>query len=236
MGKKASIFKEFKSIRRINTAVAVALLWVVIGPALGSLGIISYLANQGANLAFPNFLNIILVSGYILTGTLAMGLALLPTTLFAAVSGYLFGWQVFPALVLAYLLASVLGYAWGSKLGVGSKDLILERYPKARKVFVEKQGSMGSLIFFVRISPVIPFALSNLLFAMVQTGYRRLIIFGTLGMLPRTILAFTSGTFASGIMAAIRQEGVGGKGWIFVGLLVVSVLGIVWVFKGKSKS
>ena len=236
MGKKASIFKEFKSIRRINTAVAVALLWVVIGPALGSLGIISYLANQGANLAFPNFLNIILVSGYILTGTLAMGLALLPTTLFAAVSGYLFGWQVFPALVLAYLFASVLGYAWGSKLGAGSKDLILERYPKARKVFEEKQGSMGSLIFFVRISPVIPFALSNLLFAMVQTGYRRLIIFGTLGMLPRTILAFTSGTFASGIMAAIRQEGVGGKGWIFVGLLVVSVLGIVWVFKGKSKS
>jgi len=70
---------------------------------------------------------------------------------------------------------------------------------------------------------------------MVQTGYRRLIIFGTLGMLPRTILAFTSGTFASGIMAAIRQEGVGGKGWVFVGLLVVSVLGIVWVFRREKR-
>lgn len=230
-----SIFKEFNSIQKINTAVAVALVWVVVGPALGSLGIISYLANHNADLGFPDSLNIILVSGYILGGTLTMGLALVPTTLFSAVSGFLFGWLAFPALVLAYLLASVLGYAWGSKLGAGSKNLILQRYPKAEKIFGEKQGNLGSLIFFVRISPVIPFALSNLLFAMVQTGYRRLIVFGTLGMLPRTILAFTSGTFASGIMEAIRQEGVGGKGWIFIGLLFVSVLGIVWIFKGKVK-
>ncbi len=91
---------------------------------------------------------------------------------------------------------------------------------------------MGELIFFVRLSPIIPFALSNLMFALLKSGWKKLVIFGTIGMLPRTTLVFISGTLANDLYTAIRQDGVSEKVWIFVFLLVLSFWGI-WRFFRK---
>jgi uncharacterized membrane protein YdjX (TVP38/TMEM64 family) len=160
-----------------------------------------------------------------------MGLALMPTTLFAALSGFLFGWQAFIWVVVGYTLVMLLGYAWGKKLSGNSLEIILQQYPKAKDLLLKKEGKMGELVFFVRLSPVIPFALSNLLFSLIKSGWKKLVVFGTLGMLPRTTLVFFSGTIASNIYGAIQQEGVSGKGWVFIALLVLSIWGIWRFFK-----
>jgi uncharacterized membrane protein YdjX (TVP38/TMEM64 family) len=232
MTKKVGIFKGLKDFGKNNTRVALAVFWVSIAPSVFSLLLIPTIVSKSANpydlniSAFPESLIFVIV------GTLMMGLALTPTTLFAILSGFIFGWQTFPLLILSYTFATLLGYGWGKRLGGDSLEELLTQYPKAAVMIESKKDSVGALIFFVRISPVIPFALSNLLFALMKTGWKKLVIWGTIGMLPRTTLAFFSGTLAFDIYSAIGQESISGKWWIFLGLLLLSIWGI-WRFFRK---
>ncbi|GAB2631974.1 TVP38/TMEM64 family protein [Belliella aquatica] len=231
MKKKEGIFKRIQLIGKSNPAVALALIWVSLIPSICSLFLVPLAVSYLSVLELIDFTSLFTILVFVCTATLLMGLALMPTTLFAALSGFLFGWQSFIWVVIGYTLATLLGYAWGKKLGGNSLEVILQQYPKARDLLQKKEGRMGELIFFVRLSPVIPFALSNLLFALIKSGWKKLVIFGTLGMLPRTTLVFFSGTIASNIYGAVQQEGVSGKGWIFILLLLLSIYGIWRFFK-----
>ena len=237
MKKKAGFFKDIRLIGKNNPAVAIALLWVSIIPSVCSLVLVPIAVQNSQFLEQIDFSNVLDILMYVFGGMLLMGLALMPTTLFAGLSGFLFGWQAFIWVIVGYSLATLLGYLWGKKLGKDSLDLILDKYPKARDLIRQKKKKVGELIFFVRLSPVIPFALSNLLFALLKSGWKKLIIFGLFGMLPRTMLVFFTGTIASDIFSAIQQDGISGKGWIFIALLVLSGWGI-WRFfqrNGKDK-
>lgn len=231
MKKKEGIFKRIQLIGKSNPAVALALIWVSLIPSICSLFLVPLAVSYLSVLELIDFTSLFTILVFVCTATLLMGLALIPTTLFAALSGFLFGWQAFIWVVIGYTMATLLGYAWGKKLGGNSLEVILQQYPKARDLLQKKEGRMGELIFFVRLSPVIPFALSNLLFALIKSGWKKLVIFGTLGMLPRTTLVFFSGTIASNIYGAVQQEGVSGKGWIFILLLLLSIWGIWRFFK-----
>lgn len=232
MEKKQGIFKEFRLAGKQNPVVALALLWVSLMPSIGSLVFVPLAVTYNSFLTELDFGDFITVSTGLLVSIILMGLALMPTTLIAGLSGFIFGWQAFPWLVLGYTLATLLGYGWGKKLSGESLDLILDKYPKAKIMLERKSGRLGELIFFVRLSPVIPFALSNLMFALMKSGWKKLVIFGTIGMLPRTTLVFVSGTLASDLYTAIRQDGINGKVWIFVFLLLLSFWGI-WRFFRK---
>ncbi|WP_291778438.1 VTT domain-containing protein [Cecembia sp.] len=233
MEKKRGIFKEFREASRINPLMASAILWVSLMPALGSTVLVPLALSNSALLSEMNFYHPF--TGLLALGVAValMGFALIPTTMLAGLSGFLLGWNAFPWLVLGYTLATLLGYAWGKSLSEDSLAFLLEKYPKAKKLLDQKKGEIGTLIFFVRLSPIIPFALSNLLFALLRSGWKKLVLFGTIGMLPRTSLVFFSGTLASDIYAAIRSEGISGKGWIFLGLLALSIWGI-WRFFRKD--
>jgi len=231
MKKKEGIFKRIQLIGKSNPAVALALIWVSLIPSICSLFLVPLAVSYLSILELIDFTSLFTILVFICSATLLMGLALMPTTLFAALSGFLFGWQAFIWVVVGYTLATLLGYAWGKKLSGNSLEIILQQYPKAKDLLLKKEGKMGELVFFVRLSPVIPFALSNLLFSLIKSGWKKLVVFGTLGMLPRTTLVFFSGTIASNIYGAIQQEGVSGKGWVFIALLVLSIWGIWRFFK-----
>lgn len=233
MEKKQGIFKEFQSAYRINPVVALALVWVAVVPSLGSLLGIPVLIHYSENLQNWDFSSVLTAATYLLFVTLLMGFALMPTTLVAGLSGFLFGWEAFLYLFLAYNLASVLGYAWGKKLGGESLDLILDRYPKAKNLIEMKRNRMGELIFFGRLSPILPFAVSNFLFSLLHVGWKKLVLFGSIGMLPRTIITFSAGTLGTDIYSAINQEGISGKAWIFIFLLLLSLWGIWRFFRTK---
>jgi uncharacterized membrane protein YdjX (TVP38/TMEM64 family) len=229
MEKKQGIFKEFQSAYRINPVVALALFWVAVMPSVGSLFGIPGLIHYSETLQNWDFSSVLTISVYLLFVTLLMGLALMPTTMVAGLSGFLFGWEAFPFLFLAYNFATVLGYGWGKKLGGESLDLILDRYPKAKNLIEAKRNRMGELIFFARLSPILPFAVSNLLFSLLHVGWKKLVLFGSIGMLPRTIITFSAGTIGTDVYSAINQEGISGKAWIFIFLLMLSLWGI-WRF------
>lgn len=119
-------------------------------------------------------------------------------------SGFVFGWISFPFLVLGYTLATVIGYQIGKGLDRGSLAFLLDQYPKAAQLIEDKKDDISQLIFFVRLSPVIPFALSNLLFALLQAGLKKVVWMGLWGMLPRTSMAFITGILGESLMDALE--------------------------------
>ncbi|WP_339678567.1 VTT domain-containing protein [Cyclobacterium marinum] len=237
MNKKPPIFKHLRNIYNQSPWVLVTVLWVSILPSIGAIILGNWIYSHWSEINLSPIIKPEIVLIYCISGTFLMGLALVPTTFFAVISGYVFGWQTFPYLVLAYTLASAVGYYLGRILEKDSLDLLLAPYPKAKKLISEKKGQMGSLIFFVRISPVIPFAISNLVFAMLRTGIKRVLWFGFLGMLPRTLLAFSSGALAGSLQEALTTKSPIWQYVLIVALLVVSLVGIYTFFtKSASKN
>ncbi|RZS96256.1 TVP38/TMEM64 family protein [Cecembia calidifontis] len=234
MEKKQGFFKEFKEASRTNPLMAFAFLWVSIMPSLGTLVLVPFALSNSQALMELNFLDPFTVLTGLIVAAALMGFALMPTTMLAAISGFLLGWKSFFGLVLGYTLATLIGYAWGKNISKNSGEFLLEKYPKAKSLLDQKKGKIGELIFFVRLSPIIPFALSNLLFAFLKSGWKKLIIFGTIGMLPRTTLVFLSGTLVSDMYQALQTDGISGKGWIFTVFLLVSFWGI-WKFFSLEK-
>src|SRR5690554_6932997 len=168
---------------------------------------------------------------YIIATYMLMGYALLPTTFLAVLSGFVFGWVALPFLILGYTLATIIGYQIGKKLDKGSLDFLLGNYPKAAQMIVDKRNEIPQLIFFVRLSPVIPFALSNLLFALLKIDLKKVVWIGLWGMLPRTLLAFTTGVVGESLVGAL-EENSGLRQWAVIGvLLLVSGWGIYRFFK-----
>lgn len=223
-----AFFSGLKSLYRQNPLIAFAVVWVTIVPAIGSTILIGYIY-QNPHL-FPS-LHTITYFLVTLTAAMMMGLALCPTTLLAILSGYLWGWKVFPLLVVAYSLASLIGYFIGLKLDKNSLNILLGNYPKVQKIVTEKRHQIGTLVFFVRISPVIPFAFSNLLFASLKAGWKNVLIYGFMGMLPRTFMAFSLGLAAGSIRDAIENRSGGHQVIVFAVLLLLSIWGIVRFFK-----
>lgn len=231
MEKKPSIFKDFKDASRNNPVIAFAVLWVGLMPSIGSLVFVPWALQQSDWISSLDFSSPFVAFSSIIIAALLMGLALIPTTLIAGLTGFLLGWKAFIWLVIAYSAATLLGYFWGKRLGGDSLAYLLQKYPKAQVLLDDKKKNIGELIFFVRLSPIIPFALSNLLFALLKSGWKKLLLFGTIGMLPRTTLVFISGTLVSDIFAAVTSGGISGKGWIFIAFLIFSIWGIWRYFK-----
>lgn len=229
MKKKDSIFKDLAGYFRSHPSTAVGWIWVSLFPLLGSLLLSTHYQELEQ-------LTVVGIGEHILfTLTLAMlvGLAFLPTTLTALASGFFWGWTVFPQLVLAYLLANVLGYSLGKFLNADFRTLLFARHPSLKAEIARRIDQPAGLVFFVRISPVIPFAISNFLFASLGIPLTKILRYGLLGMLPRTILAFASGRAAQSFLdaqASLKDP----QHWFALGILLLGSFWGIWHFWRKK--
>lgn len=224
MTKKGSFFNQFPKYIQSNPRATLGWLWVATVPFFGSLVLIQ---TYPALLSIPidSFLSYfcwMILAGFV------MGCALLPTTLTAVLAGYWLGWIGFPWLVLAYGLASALGFGLGKILHLNLQDFIAERFPDFFQKLESKRAKTGSLIFFIRISPVIPFAISNFLFASLSVSLKNVLYYGIPGMLPRTLFAFLAGILASSFLEA--QDTLQ-KPWQIVLLVILFLLSCWGIWK-----
>ena len=160
-----------------------------------------------------------------------MAFALTPTTLVAIVTGYYFGWAGLPGMVLAYALASALGYELAQRLDHGKLHHFLHLFPKAEAVLEELKSQSWQLILLTRLSPVLPFALMTFVLAIVGVPRRRFLAASVLGMLPRSLFFYWLGTKASDVLALLKNpdEGTLSK-MVLVGLVAASLFGLYFVF------
>jgi uncharacterized membrane protein YdjX (TVP38/TMEM64 family) len=169
---------------------------------------------------------------FFLIAIFTMSLALTPTTLVAILTGYFFGWSGFIPLMLAYAVACILGLQTGKFLNhyfVGDR---LFQNKKLHRFFEQLHQQEFMLVFFGRLSPVLPFAMMNIAFASIELNLKRYIIASISGALPRTFLFFYVGRSVSEIWDfALNPTLEGSIALIPVVLIAVSTLGLIWVFK-----
>jgi uncharacterized membrane protein YdjX (TVP38/TMEM64 family) len=229
MTKKSSIFKTITGYFRLHPIGVLGWAWVTLIPPLGSLLFMwNYKVMEAVELdSLSHILIFVMLSG------MMMGFALLPTTFIALASGYFFGWIALPLLIFSYSLASVVGYRLGKQINSSLLDILFLNHPKLEKELEARKSKEQDLIFFVRISPVIPFAVSNFLFATMRVSLRKVLIFGILGMLPRTLIVFSTGIFAQSFLSAkdsLSSPIQWAAGLMF---LVIGGLGIYFYFAKK---
>ena len=231
MTKKGRIFKTIRRYFSSHPAGIFAWLWVTAMPFVGS---VIFAANY-------SFLDAYQLHGaldylaYTVIGALLMGLALLPTTLVALASGFYFGWTSLPFLILGYSLASVLGYVLGTLTNMGFTELLFKKNPKFHAALESRKEKEGSLVFFVRISPVVPFAVSNFLFANLNIRLWKVLVYGIPGMLSRTVLAFAAGVAANSYLAAKQSMNTPLQWGIGLALLLIGLAGIYSYVKKSRK-
>ncbi|SIN66387.1 VTT domain-containing protein [Algoriphagus halophilus] len=231
MTKKGSIFKTISSYLGDHPTGILAWLWVTTMPFIGS-------AVFAVNYDFLEQYS--LSSGvdyiiYTLIGAMIMGLALLPTTLIALASGFYFGWVSLPFLILGYSLASVIGYGIGKFINMELTEQVFKKNPKFHAEVEARKEKEGSLVFFVRISPVVPFSISNFLFASMNVSLAKVLIFGIPGMLTRTVIAFTAGVLASSYLAAKQSMNSPLQWGIGLALLIIGGIGIYGYVRKRKK-
>ncbi|WP_229367930.1 TVP38/TMEM64 family protein [Telluribacter humicola] len=173
-----------------------------------------------------------------LTGALAVAsaLALVPPGFLALVYGYILGWISLPLLFAMNIVAIGMVYFLARNLKASQMLQYLEEaFPSAKNILTRFRENQLKLIFFTKLSPVLPFAVTNLLFALAGANLRRMLIGGALGMVPRTILTVWAGTKAKEIRYLLEHpnEGLATQVLLLV-LLLVSSAGIGWFFRPKK--
>jgi len=159
-------------------------------------------------------------------------LALTPPTFLALVFGYFLGWNaLLPlfALNMAAILLVNVGVRWFDQDRLRH---YLEQNPKVRQVLSRIEEQELRFIFFTKLSPVLPFAVTNLVFALSGARLRNVMLGGFLGMVPRTALAVWVGSQARELRTLLNQPNAGGwTQWVIIALVVVSVVGLWRVIK-----
>jgi uncharacterized membrane protein YdjX (TVP38/TMEM64 family) len=168
--------------------------------------------------------------------TLASSVALTPPTFLALVYGYFLGWTALPLLFGLNLGAIAIIYGSANFLHASSiRSYLIQVYPQVNTLLRRFQQNELRLIFFAKLSPVLPFAITNLFFAMAGARFKQVLAGGTLGMIPRTVLAVWAGREARDIRYLLEHpnEGLATK-IILILLIIVSTIGIGYFFKDKK--
>ena len=164
-----------------------------------------------------------------------MGLAFSPTTFFALFTGYIWGLHGIIPLIIAYSIASLLGF-FVAKLLKGDAILSFIKSKFKTASFLDHvQSNSFSWVFLARLSPVFPFAITNAIMAFLGVSAQKFFIAGTLGMLPRTLLAVWTGMQAKSIENLWNNpQSAHWQDFVSLALLVFSGAGMFYLAKKNA--
>jgi uncharacterized membrane protein YdjX (TVP38/TMEM64 family) len=163
---------------------------------------------------------------------LTMAFALTPTTFIALISGYFLGWQSVPGVFLSYLTASWIGYQLSGFFDKGKFLASIKSYPKASGFIKGLQSKQFGIIILSRISPILPFAIMNIVLPMVGVTLKKFLFAGFLGMLPRTLLMIWIGSKIADIRYLLEESKEDTFSNITLGvLIIISISGLFMYIK-----
>lgn len=165
-------------------------------------------------------------------------IALTPPTFLALIFGYFLGWN---AILPVFVLNMVAIYLVNMLTRLMNREKFIEYLSENKKVKAildSIRNDEFKIIFFTKLSPVLPFALMNLVFSLSGAKLKNILWGGFLGMIPRTLLAIWTASQAKEIRKLLENPNEGSTEKIVIILLVVaSIAGIVYFFsKNLTKS
>ena len=182
---------RFARLRRTLRELGPAAPWfalAVVGPLLGSV-LVAATVDTWRPWFGTGFLSALT---FLLAGAIAAGGCLLPTHVTSMVAGFLFGSTLGSLLAfLVALLAATFGFALWTRL-VGERALrALAHSPRGLAVHRILLGASTAravqVIALLRLSPVMPFAATNLLLAAFGVRARVFLLATILGITPRVL-------------------------------------------------
>jgi uncharacterized membrane protein YdjX (TVP38/TMEM64 family) len=161
---------------------------------------------------------------------------LAPGSILTIGAGFAFGlWKGFVAVWAGATLGASLGFLVARYIARAKIEAIAKRNEKFRKIddAIGKQGA--KLIFLLRLSPVIPFNLSNYFYGLTAVKFWPYVLASWLGMVPGTFLYVYIGAASKvAVAAAAGGETVkhGWQYWTFLSIgLAATIIVTIWITK-----
>src|SRR6516225_8030367 len=161
---------------------------------------------------------------------------LAPGSILTIGAGFAFGlWKGFLAVSGGATLGAALAFLVARFIARERVEAIAQRNDKFRRIdhAIGEQGA--KLIFLLRLSPVIPFNLSNYFYGLTGVRFWPYVIASWIGMMPGTFLYVYIGTAGkAAVSAAAGGEAMrhGWQYWAFLSVgLAATVIVTIWVTK-----
>ena len=162
--------------------------------------------------------------------------AFTPPTFLALIFGYFIGWKGLVPLLALNMGAIFLVNIITNLLDKNRFKKIVSENEKVKNILDNIRKQEFKLIFFTKLSPVLPFALTNFVFALSGAKLKNILLAGFLGMIPRTVLAVWTGSEAKEIRRLLENPNEGNVEKILLIVLVIgSVAGILYFVLPKKK-
>src|SRR5438128_5850941 len=197
-----------------------------------------FLPVQQRLMNFNNWVSQMGVAGiFIFVVVYAVATVLLaPGSILTIGAGFAFGlWKGFLAVSAGSTLGASLAFLVARFIARDKIEAIARRNEKFRKIdnAIGKEGA--KLIFLLRLSPVIPFNLSNYFYGLTGVRFWPYVVASWIGMMPGTFLyVYIGGAGKAAVSAAADGEEMkhGWQYWTFTGVgLAATIVVTVWVTK-----
>jgi uncharacterized membrane protein YdjX (TVP38/TMEM64 family) len=178
-----------------------------------------------------------IVGIFIFIGVYALATVLLaPGSVLTIGAGFAFGlWKGFLAVSAGSTLGAALAFLVARFIARERVAAIAQRNEKFREIdnAIGKQGT--KLIFLLRLSPVIPFNLSNYLYGLTGVKFWPYVLASWIGMMPGTFLYVYIGTAGKAAVSAAAGGEAVQHGWQYWAFITVGLTGTIivtiWVTK-----
>ena len=223
-----------KDVSKSATGRIVGLIAIVIGLFLA----MKFLPVQEWLREFNSWVGGMGVVGiFIFVGVYAVATVLLaPGAVLTIGAGFAFGlWKGFLAVSAGATLGAALAFLVARFVARNKIEAIAKGIDKFRAVdtAIGKQGA--KLIFLLRLSPVIPFNLSNYFYGLTAVKFWPYVLASWIGMMPGTLLYVYIGTAGKAAVAAAAGAEAAKHGWQYwtlMGLGLAATIGVtIWVTK-----
>lgn len=161
--------------------------------------------------------------------TVFSGVALIATNMLGILSGFAFDfyWGI-SAQILGVLGASIVMFFFAKRLAKESLQNKIEEKPKLKAIHKallnENFYKTLIIIFLIRLSPAMPFALTNFMMSATGISFRTYLIGTLFGMLPRASAIVFVGSSLSELNFSQPQES-----WILIVGIIATILAVIVV-------
>jgi len=174
---------------------------------------------------------------FIFIGVYAVATVLLaPGSILTIGAGFAFGlWKGFLAVSAGSTLGAALAFLVARFIARDKVEAIAKGNDKFRRIdnAIGKQGA--KLIFLLRLSPVIPFNISNYLYGLTSVKFWPYVLASWIGMIPGTFLYVYIGTASQAAVSAAASGEAVKHGWQYWALtsvgLAATVIVTIWITK-----
>jgi uncharacterized membrane protein YdjX (TVP38/TMEM64 family) len=161
-----------------------------------------------------------------------IGLALTPSTIIAVLCGYFLGWSGLIPIFISYPAAAVIGLYLGKVILFFAGIAPFQQLPAYRQYLDALSKHEFMMVAYMRLSPVMPFAMMNVFFASLPIRWSNYIWGSMAGMLPRTMLFFWAGMNAAEVWDFVQNPSLDGSWQIIPFVLIFLALGgLIYIFK-----